>query len=589
MRYEDKVVEEVQRANDIVEIISQFLPLKRTGRHFKANCPFHQEKTPSFIVNAEKQIFHCFGCQAGGDVFSFLMRYENLNFPEALRQLAERANIRLPEPSRKNPAEGPSDKEKLYEIYRLAQDFYHARFCHPEAGKAAREYWKKRGFEESLAMEFKIGWAPADWRLLYEFLIKKGFPEALLLKTGLIQRSPKGPFYDVFRNRLLFPIHNLQGKVVAFGGRLIDQSEGPKYLNSPETAVFHKRQELYGLYLAKKFINRDRPQLFVVEGYFGFMRLYEKGFRTTVATLGTSLTPEHVQILKRFADEAIVIYDGDQAGEMASLRGLEVFLEGGMSVKVVRLPKGYDPDDFLKKENPEAFTKLLQEARDFFDFELEVLSAKYDRAESLGLVKITNEFLETFTKVKNPVLLDRYIKRLAGVLGVEEMSLRTEFSKLQKKSSPTPSKSAAAPKAERSKVDALSQDEILLLSLMADDVEIREASSGELSHSDFKDSELSAIFKTLSSITEQTSSLQVLNRLENESLKERMIACLAMDWTSEKKKRAFKDCLWRIKNRQLENRLEELRRLIARAETDQDSAKLTHLVTEYRDLLALRK
>ncbi|MBI3307302.1 MAG: DNA primase [Candidatus Omnitrophica bacterium] len=588
MRYEDKIVEEVQRASDIVEIVSQVLPIKRTGRHFKGLCPFHQEKTPSFIVNAEKQIFHCFGCQAGGDIFSFLMRYENLSFPEALRRLAERAHIRLPEPSRRNPSEGPSEKEKLYEINQLAQDFYHARFCHPQEGKAAREYWQKRGFDEKLAAEFKIGWAPAEWRQLYDFLSKKGFPEALLLKSGLVHRSPKGPFYDAFRGRLLFPIHNLQGKAVAFGGRLIDNSEGPKYLNSPETPVFHKRQELFGLYLAKKFIDRNLPQIFIVEGYLDFLRLYEKGFHTTVATLGTALTPDHVQILKRFADEAVVIYDGDQAGEMASLRGLEVFLEGGMNVKVVRMPKGYDPDDFLKKESAEAFKKLIQEARDFFDYELEILSSRYDSSQSLGLVKITNEVLETFTKVKNPVLLDRYLKRLAGVLGVEELSLRTEFSKLQKKSTAASRTPGALPKSQP-KTDFLFQDEVLLLSLMMEDIEIRDGALRELTESDFKDSKFSGLFKMLSSLHAQNSSLswsQLLNRLEDEGMKERLIACISLEWTPEKKSKAFKDCLSRIKNRQLEKRLEELRRLVAKAEHEKDLAGVDRLASEYRDLLA---
>ena len=381
MRYDEKIIDEVRTANPIVEVIGQYVPLKRSGHNFKARCPFHQEKTPSFMVHPEKQIFHCFGCVAGGDVFGFLMRYENMSFPEALRRLAERAHIRLPEPVAKR-GEGPTESEQLYEIYRLAEDYYRAKFL-SEEGRRARDYFHARGFKDEMAEEFKIGWASEAWQGLFEFLSKKGFSEPLLLKSGLIHRSAKGNLYDGFRGRLLFPIRNLQGKGVAFGGRIIAESDGPKYLNSPENPVFHKRRELFGLNLAKKFIDRDRPRIFVVEGYLDFLRLYQEGFKTTVATLGTALTEEHVQVLKRFAEEAVVIYDGDKAGEAASLRGLEVFLEGGMSVKLVRMPVGFDPDDFVKKHGAPAFEKLLSEARDFFDYKFEVLRSRFDLRDSL--------------------------------------------------------------------------------------------------------------------------------------------------------------------------------------------------------------
>ncbi|MFA7002024.1 MAG: DNA primase, partial [Candidatus Omnitrophota bacterium] len=381
MLYGDNILEQVQSANDIVEVISQVVPLKRSGRNFKGLCPFHQEKTPSFMVNAEKQIFHCFGCQTGGDVFSFLMRYENMSFPEAVRRLAERAHIRLPEkPSGRE--EGPSDTEKYYEIYRLACEFYRRQYLDPVLGRKAREYFARRKFDEALAEEMKMGWAGDAWDGLFQFLSKKGFPEELLLKSGLICRSTKGTLFDLFRNRLLFPIHQLQGKVVAFGGRLIEDREGPKYLNSPENPIFSKRRELFGLHLSKKFIDREKPRILVVEGYFGFLRLYQNGFKSAVATLGTALTEEHVRILKRFAEEAVVIYDGDKAGEAASLRGMEVFLEGDMSVKLARLEGGLDPDDLIREKGAEAFAEVLGKATDFFDFKLETLQKRFNRKDS---------------------------------------------------------------------------------------------------------------------------------------------------------------------------------------------------------------
>ena len=585
MRFEDRTIDDVQAANDIVEIISQYVPLKRAGRNFKAACPFHQEKTPSFMVNPEKQIFHCFGCGAGGNVFSFLMRYENTSFPEALRQLAERAHIQLPQASARK-GEGPSENERLFEVYRLAAEFYHAHFLDPEKGRGAREYFKKRGFGSELAEEFQIGWAPSDWRGLFEFLSKKGFPESLLLRSALVHRSEQGHYYDVFRGRLLFPIRNLQGKTVAFGGRLIAESEGPKYLNSPENPIFYKRRELFGLNLAKKFINRELPRILVVEGYLDFMRLYEKGFKASAATLGTSLTEDHVQMLKRFADEAIVIYDGDKAGEAASLRGLEVFLEGGMNVKLVRMPEGFDPDDFLLKEGAPAFQKLLDEARDFFDYKLEIMLARFNREDSLGLMRITNEFLETFVKVKNPVLLDRYLRKLAGALGVDENSLRTELLNLKKKTGEREKKlteKSAAPAGSR-----IPEEEVLLLGLMMEDPSLRETAFQELSESFFREGATRRLFRMLETLEpskQGTGCSRVLNRLEDEDFKARLTASSALDWTAEDRQKAFQDCLAKLKLRQVKKRLDELRRDIAQAERAGDQARAGAIVKEYQTLL----
>lgn len=588
MRYEDRIVDEVQAANDIVEIIGQYLPLKRAGRNFKGLCPFHQEKTPSFMVNPEKQIFHCFGCSAGGDVFSFLMRHENSSFPEVLRQLAERAHIRLPERESSRDDEAGKEKEQIYEAYRLAADYYHAEFLHPVRGKPAREYFiQKRGFSEELAREFKIGWAPEAWRGLLEFLTKKGFSEQLLVKARLVNRSTQGHFYDIFRGRLLFPIQNLRGKEMAFGGRLIADAEGPKYLNSPEHPAFSKRKELFGLNVAKKFIDRDLPQLLVVEGYMDFLRLYQKGFKTAVATLGTSLTGDHVQVLKRFADEAVVVYDGDRAGQEASLRGLEIFLEGGMNVKLVRLPAGEDPDDVLQKRGADFFRDSLKGAKDFFDFKLEHMLDRFDRSNSLGLMKITGEFLETFSKIRNPVLTDRYLRRLAGSLGIGENSLRDELAKLKKKTEVKkagPKPAAVEPPAS----EPVSQDELLLLTLMIDDAGFRETGLKELDEGNFSGARAREAFRLLVQMDETGREItwpQVLNRLDDDEFKKKLVAGVSLAWTDEDKQKAVEDCLKGIKRKKVERRLEELRRQIAAAERGDDQAGLAALVKEYQGLL----
>lgn len=587
MKYDERIIDQVQSAHDIVEVIGQYLTLKRSGRNFKACCPFHGEKTPSFMVQPEKQIFHCFGCGLGGDVFTFLMRQENMSFPEALRMLAEKAGIRLPEPD-KRQKEGASDSEQLYEIYRLAAEYYHNLFKDPVHGKTARDYFQKRGFDLSLAEELKMGWALDGWRGLLEFLSKKGFSENLLLKSALVVRSPKGNLYDTFRERLLFPISNLQSKVVAFGGRILKDVEGsPKYLNSPENPVFHKRRELFGLHLAKKFIDREKPQLIVVEGYFGWLRLYQHGFKSVVATLGTSLTEEHVHVLKRFAEEAVVIYDGDKAGEAASLRGLEVFLEGGMAVKLVKLPAGYDPDDFVAKQGPDAFRKLLSEARDFFDYKLEILFTRFNRMDSLGLMRITSDFLETFSKIQNPVLTDRYLRRLAGSLGVDETSLRSELLKLKKKQEKTGKSAPEAVKALKVESIPAAADEILILALSVEEASLRRKLLVQCDESDFSEAQSRELFQCLATMEAQQQPVswpKIFTRIQNSAFREKLTAQLALEWDHDKKTQAFDDCLNHLKTKKVEKRLDELRRSIAKAEREGNTALLGEYAREYQAL-----
>jgi DNA primase len=588
MRYDERIVDQVQSAHDIVEVIGQYLTLKRSGRNFKACCPFHGEKTPSFMVQPEKQIFHCFGCSLGGDVFTFVMRQENMSFPEALRMLAEKAGIRLPEPDRRQ-GEGPSESEQLYEIYRLAAEYYHGIFKDPERGKAGREYFQKRGFDLSLADELKMGWSLDGWRGLLEYLLKKGFSENLLLKTSLVVRSPKGNLYDTFRERLLFPIANLQGKIVAFGGRILKDVEGsPKYLNSPENPIFQKRRELFGLYLAKKFIDREKPRIVVVEGYFGWLRLYQHGFKSVVATLGTALTEEHVHVLKRFAEEAVVIYDGDKAGEAASLRGLEVFLEGGMSVRLVKLPSGYDPDDFIMKEGAEAFGKLLSNAPDFFDYKLEILFSRFNRMDSMGLMRITSDFLETFTKIQSPILVDRYLRKLAGSLGVDETSLRSELQKLKKKQE-KPGNTAAAPVGNISKtgIPPAATDETLILALSVEETSLRKKLLVQCDDSDFSSPQSRELFQCLATLEAEQQPVswpKVFTRIHDAAFREKLTSQLSMEWNFDQKKQAFEDCLGHIKAKKVEKRLEELRRSIAKAERDGDTALLSEYAREYQAL-----
>ncbi|MBI4394905.1 MAG: DNA primase [Candidatus Omnitrophica bacterium] len=590
MAYHDQVVDQVQSLNDIVEIISAYIPLKRAGRNFKANCPFHNEKTPSFIVNPDKQIFHCFGCGVGGDVFSFLMKYEQMNFPEALKRLAERVHVTLPEPKSSSPRER-SLIDRVYQICSAAADFYRANLKHAEIGKQAREYLAKRDFGAEEMNTFSLGFAMGEWRTLYEFLSKKGFQEQELLRSGLIVRSAQGSPYDLFRNRIIFPILNAQGKVIAFGGRVMGD-EMPKYLNSPETPIFRKRKEMYSLHLAKRAIaSSEVRRILIVEGYLDSIRLYSSGFQNVVATLGTSLTQEHVQVLKRYADEAVVLFDGDKAGEQASLRGLEIFLEEGMGVKVLCLPKGFDPDDFIRSKGREAMAELLKQAQDVFDFKLQVLMGRYNKADSMGLLKITSEFLDTFSKIKNPVLVDRYLRKLAVTLGVEESSLRSELNKLKSRQGSLKSIRPVL-KSQTPEEKSEPQVEKLLLGLMFHYPPYVRLFSESLPNYSFLGEKTREIFNYLSQVTREQddlklSALKLLNRIKDEKLKTFASELFMMsNWgVSQDREQAFRDLLGTLKKQEKTQRLKSLRNKISQAEESGNQELVLEYMKAYQEIL----
>lgn len=590
MSYSDQIVDQVQSLNDIVEIISSYVPLKRAGRNFKANCPFHQEKTPSFIVNPDKQIFHCFGCGVGGDVFSFLMKHEQMNFPEALKHLADQVHIVLPE-SKVMPSKEKSQTDRFYQIYAAALEFYHANLKHPERGKTGRAYLQKRNFGEQEIESFQLGLALPEWRTLYEFLSKKGFVDHELIRAGIVQRSSQGKTYDLFRSRVMFPIFNVQGKPIAFGGRVMGD-EMPKYLNSPESPIFQKRKEMYALNLAKKAValSEEIRRILIVEGYLDCIRLHANDFTNAVATLGTSLTSEHVHILKRYADEAIVLFDGDKAGEQASLRGLDIFLEEGMSVKVLCLPNGFDPDDFIQVKGKEAMVDLLQQSQDVFDFKLQVLLKKYNKSDSLGLLKITSEFLETFAKIKSPVLTDRYLKKLAVTLGVEEGSLRTELHKLKSKQSqrqsPVELKSVQK---EMKKVDP--PTEKLLISLIFHYPPYFQTFKELFPDYLFTGDRTKEIFDLcnnhlLRDESSQMTASQLLNRIQNVPLKNYVSELLLMDWsTGEDRETVFQDLIRKFKIQGRDQRLLALRNQISQAEELGDQDAILRFMKVYQEIL----
>jgi len=593
MSNNDRVVDEVRMASDIVEIISQYVPLKKSGSNFKGLCPFHQEKSPSFMVHPAKQIFHCFGCAVGGDVFSFLMKHDNMNFPEALEALAERAHIRLPERVGRRDGGAAAENDQFYEIHALAQDYYHAKLLNASAGKVARDYIYQRGLGQPVVEEFKLGWAGEEWQGLFDFLSRKGFSEKVLLAAGVVKKSSGGRTYDLFRGRIIFPILNLQGKVIGFGGRTMVSEGGPKYLNSPESPVFQKRRELFGLYYAKKFIDSAVPRLLVVEGYMDFLALYAAGFKNTVATLGTALTSQHVQVMKRFAEEAVVIYDGDKAGQAASLKGLEVFLEGGMNVRLVRMPDGYDPDDWIKQKGSESFQALIDKALDFFDFKMDIALAQHNVRDSLGVVKITNDFLDTLAKVSSPILAGHYLSRLSAMVKIDETSLRTELSKRRGQNaardiSGESPRRGPAPAVTAPRPAELPKAELELIVLMMEDRNIRLRAAKDFTESDFKNTSLRQIFSTLTA-EDGPAALpdwpSLLRGIVDSDVRNALLPAAAMDRQPENLLKNYSDCIKTIRDDEWKRLRAELEEKIAHAERRKDQEALQQLIQEHQSLI----
>jgi DNA primase len=430
-------VDLVNSSNDIVEVVSQYLPLKRSGRNFKALCPFHSEKTPSFTVSPDKQIFHCFGCGAGGDVLSFVMRKENMTFPEAVRYLARRANVQLPEADPR----AASRREKLFELHRLAADYFHWGLTRSRAGERAREYLNRREITKDSIEAFEIGYAQPGWESFLNRARKKGYPEELLIEAGLvIKREKGGGCYDRFRDRLIVPVRDGRGRTIAFGGRVLDDSL-PKYINSPETPLFRKGGVLFGIDRARVRIG-EAGEAIIGEGYFDVIRAHQEGVGNMVCSQGTAFTEIQAQVLKRYTDKVVVAFDADQAGTAAALRGLAVFLEKNFEVRIIVLPPGEDPDSFIRKHSGPAFLKLARESRPLLDFKLDWLCKQYDIAADRGRMSVARQMLESISLIENAVLRETYLRKLAGRLGVSPEAVREEFGK--RKPPAPPSRTPAA-------------------------------------------------------------------------------------------------------------------------------------------------
>jgi len=423
-RIPEEIIQEIRDRTDIVEVISSYVSLKHSGANHQGLCPFHSEKTPSFNVNSPRQIFHCFGCGVGGNVFSFLMQIEGLSFPEAVRQLGEKVGVEVPEED-VSPAEEKrrQEFERLVRINEVAADFYHQLLIESDEGGPARRYLRQRGYDAETVKQFRLGFAPDRWEALAGHLEKKGFDLKLVReKTGLLREGKEGRGdYDLFRKRLLFPISDIRGQVVAFGGRVLDDSL-PKYINSPESPIYNKSRLLFGLDQAREAMRRDGCGI-IVEGYFDQMALYRAGLANAVATCGTALTGEHGRLLKRYTNRVLLLFDQDKAGRAATLRAMEVLLPEGLSVAVVTLAAGEDPDSFLAAHGPEEMKQRLEAAVPVLDYFIDLTLEQHGESVE-GKARAVEQILEKFRLLKSDIERDLYLKALAERTGLEESVLR---------------------------------------------------------------------------------------------------------------------------------------------------------------------
>lgn len=427
MFYPQDVLDDVRMGNDIVDVIGEYVRLKKNGSSYVGLCPFHKEKSPSFNVNRDNQFYHCFGCGASGNVFSFLMQYQNYSFPDAVKYLADRINYTLPEAEYSADFEYKKQlRQKLYDMHKVAARFYYDKLQSAD-GKNAVKYLDERQITPQARTKYGLGYAPVATAALYERLVGEGYDDGLIIKSGLVTKRDDGSYRDKFFNRLMFPIINVYGNIIGFGGRVIGQGE-PKYLNSPETEIFNKSKNLYSLNLARLSKMRE---FILVEGYMDVISIYQAGFHNVVAALGTAFNDEHAKTLKAYADSVILLFDSDAAGVKAVLRAIPVLNKAGIKVKVLQVTDAKDPDEYIKKFGASAFGRLLATARSQYSFLVDNAAEKYDLSNNEDKVNYANEVAKILSAIDNAIEADLYIKDASERTGISVEAIKSVIASIK--------------------------------------------------------------------------------------------------------------------------------------------------------------
>ena len=555
-----RIIEEVQAANDVVEVVSSYIPLKRAGRSFKACCPFHNEKTPSFFVNPEKQIWHCFGCGAGGGSVNFVMQYERVPFPEAVRILARKAGIAVPE-TRRGAEDADGGKEALYRLNDFAASWFAQQLWKTATGGRVLGYLRARGVTDPLITEFSLGYAPDAWESLRRAARARGHSDESLLGLGLLMRREEGGKpYDRFRNRLMIPIRDAGGRVIAFSGRVLGDGT-PKYMNSPESALFSKSRSLYGIHLAKRAIVEEGRAV-VVEGYFDLLALFAAGIRNVVASQGTAFTADHARILRRFAPEVVMSFDADAAGQGAALRSLDALLVEGLRVRVLVLPAGHDPDTFVREKGGEAFRTRIAGAADYFDFLLEDLCRRHDARREVGKARVAAEFLDALARVDDGILRETYRQKLAERLDVpQEFVIEALGKKGRRQAAPPCAGAVPRPAAAR-----LPAGERELMRLMLDNGEVLTMAAEALTAEEFRDPTLRRIAERAFALRGGGGRAALLAALADDPAAAVLGRLAAEEEPSGDRLQVARDCIRFLKRRALKEEIGKITREIARRE-----------------------
>ncbi len=571
----ENTLDDILSKIDIVQLISGYLPLKRAGRNFRANCPFHAEKTPSFMVSPERQIYHCFGCGAGGNAISFLMKHERMTFPDAVETLARMAGVTMPRS--KDYSKSDNIKTKLYRVNEIAADYFHERLVNPTGReKLSIDYLKKRNISDSIIKRFRLGYSPENWDSLVKYLSAKGVPISLIEKSGLAISKSTGGYYDRFRSRVMIPIADIRSRIVGFGARVLDNSL-PKYINSPESPIYTKGEHLYGLDIAKQAI-KEQDQALVVEGYMDFLACYSVGIENVVASLGTALTISQIRLLRRFSNNIVVIFDSDEAGEMASMRSLDLFIEQDIPARVVNLDKGFDPDTFIKDKGIVEFKNRVDSALTIYDFKLGVLRKNFNERDVHIKAKIANEMLLSIAKFQDNILKSEYIRKLSEDLDLKEDVLLTELKKIQNKQKGL--------KFEFSSSDSgVDPKEFLILKLILSDEELINKYVGLLRDCKLSDNRIIRVIDKIYTFVENGKKFSInmlLNCFIEDTASE--IICKAVSDNSdipEDKEKVLVSCIERIKIDNIRLRRQELEERIRNAERTKNRQELDSLLQEF--------
>ncbi|HEX9666697.1 MAG TPA: DNA primase [Thermodesulfobacteriota bacterium] len=568
----ESLVREIKGRLSITGLVETYVSLKRAGRGFVGLCPFHDDKNPSFHVNDDIGVFHCFGCGAGGDIIGFVMKYKNLSFKEAVDELASKAEIKIenrPLPVSRNSGRGLSLK-----VNALACEYYHEMLTQSAEGKGAKSYLERRGFSDEIIREFQLGYAPRGWDKLENFLRRKKFPLEIAEKNGLvIKRNNREGYYDRFRNRIIFPIADVDSKVVGFGGRVIDGEDSPKYINSPESEIYHKRSIFFGLDKSKDFIRRTEKAI-IVEGYMDYLSLYAAGIKNVVATLGTSLTQEHSLLLRRYTDKVAIVFDGDKSGEDASIRGLEVFLKVGITPSIVVLPQEHDPDSFTTKSGGDEFLSLVDNATSLMDFFIEKSLWSFKEG-NVTRNKAIQRIIEMIGIMQDSIEKTHYIKKTAEIFGLREHEL---FSFMKNVTHSQILESSSL-------VERPNSHEKMLLKIVLKFPQLLQVLRDTSIIQFLGDSEIESVLRVMleRDLIEVSSVLLHFNNTYTQEIVSEAIFS-SDDVTDEHTARKMiEDCIRKIRLRKLEDRMRYLRVEIEQATNTKDDVLEKQLIKEYKE------